>query len=183
MIASVPRLLWIVWISILAVKLALGLSFSLSFDEAYYWTWSLLPSWSYYDHPAMVSWIMTVGTWVRGGLESLTGFKLDAAVRWPFIMLAHATLLIADQVFVLLAQRFAATTHANTATTAGATPSTLDRSALILILSLSPLVGVGALIATPDLPRVLFATVSGFLALHWNSYSSEHSNQPHSSSW
>lgn len=36
----------------------------LSYDEAYYWIYSQFPSWGYYDHPPMVAWLISLGSWL-----------------------------------------------------------------------------------------------------------------------
>ena len=46
-------------------------------DEAYYWTWSLHPAFSYTDHPPMVAWLIALGTSLGHG----PGF-----VRLPFVL-------------------------------------------------------------------------------------------------
>lgn len=52
-------------------------NFPLTTDEAYYWTWSLHPSFGYTDHPPMVAWLITLG--------SLLGHSYGA-VRLPFVI-------------------------------------------------------------------------------------------------
>jgi hypothetical protein len=52
-------------------------NFPLTLDEAYYWTWSLHPSFGYTDHPPMVAWLIAVG--------GLFGHSYGA-VRLPFIV-------------------------------------------------------------------------------------------------
>lgn len=158
-----PRLFGAVWISILVLKLALSLTFGLSFDEAYYWTWSLVPSLSYYDHPGMVSWLMTTGTWVRSSLEFITGLKFDSAVRWPFVLMAHSTLLIADQIFTRL-HSFTNRSNQNVESGPGQNlPSIESRIGLLIVLSISPFIGVGSMVATPDIPLVFFASTVGLM--------------------
>ena len=49
----------------------------MTLDEAYYWTWSLHPSFGYTDHPPMVAWLITLG--------ALFGHTYGA-VRLPFII-------------------------------------------------------------------------------------------------
>lgn len=52
-------------------------NFPLTTDEAYYWSWSLHPSFGYTDHPPMVAWLITLG--------SLLGHSYGA-VRLPFVL-------------------------------------------------------------------------------------------------
>lgn len=50
----------------------------LSDDEAYYWSWSLRPDLSYFDHPPLLAWILWVSTHIFG--------KTNFAVRAPAIL-------------------------------------------------------------------------------------------------
>ncbi len=52
-------------------------NFPLTLDEAYYWTWSLHPSFGYTDHPPMVAWLITLGAFFAHSY---------GAVRLPFII-------------------------------------------------------------------------------------------------
>jgi len=52
-------------------------NFPLTTDEAYYWSWSLHPSFGYTDHPPLVAWLITLG--------SLLGHSYGA-VRLPFVI-------------------------------------------------------------------------------------------------
>jgi len=52
-------------------------NFPLTLDEAYYWTWSLHPSFGYTDHPPMVAWLISLGA--RFG-------HTYGAVRLPFVL-------------------------------------------------------------------------------------------------
>jgi hypothetical protein len=56
----------------------LGLIIELSDDEAYYWSWSLKPALSYFDHPPLQAWTTALST-------SLFG-KNNFAVRLPAIL-------------------------------------------------------------------------------------------------
>ena len=55
---AVPRdALWLLLMSA-AVRLALALGTDITYDEAYYWTWSRAPGLGYFDHPPMVAWLI-----------------------------------------------------------------------------------------------------------------------------
>ena len=41
----------------------------LTFDEAYYWTWSRHLAGGYYDHPPMVAVVIRLGTMIAGDTE------------------------------------------------------------------------------------------------------------------
>ena len=53
----------------------LGLIVELSDDEVYYWSWSLRPALSYFDHPPFQAWITALSTSIFG--------KTNFAVRLP----------------------------------------------------------------------------------------------------
>ncbi len=44
----------------------LALKAGLVADEAYYWTWSLHPALSYFDHPPMIAWVLWLSTHLFG---------------------------------------------------------------------------------------------------------------------
>ncbi len=48
-------------------------------QEAYYWTWSRFPDWSYFDHPPLASYTIALTTAVLG--QTVFGIK-SAAVLW-----------------------------------------------------------------------------------------------------
>lgn len=55
---SAPRdALWLLLMSA-AVRLALALGTDITYDEAYYWTWSRALGLGYFDHPPMVAWLI-----------------------------------------------------------------------------------------------------------------------------
>jgi hypothetical protein len=41
-----------------AARLAVALGTDITYDEAYYWTWSRSLEWSYFDHPPLVAWLI-----------------------------------------------------------------------------------------------------------------------------
>ncbi|HZN92967.1 MAG TPA: hypothetical protein VFB81_09680, partial [Myxococcales bacterium] len=55
---AAPRdALWLLLTSA-AMRLALALGTEITYDEAYYWTWSRAPGLGYFDHPPMVAWLI-----------------------------------------------------------------------------------------------------------------------------
>jgi hypothetical protein len=58
--------------------LAVALSVELTDNEAYYWSWSLQPSLSYFDHPPLLAWILWISTHIFG--------KNNFAVRIPSLL-------------------------------------------------------------------------------------------------
>lgn len=121
-----------IWIILLSIKLLIGLIVPLSFDEAYYWVWSNDLQLSYFDHPFMVA------LWFKLG-HVFDGFY--SAVRWPAIFLAHLSFLIWDQ-FLKDWLSFD------------------QRKAFMWLCGFSPLLGFGGIIVTPDLPLLLFWSLS-----------------------
>lgn len=59
----------------------------LSYKEAYFWEWSLFPSWGYLDHPPMVAWLI----W---GSSSLVSSPSLLSVRLGALLLGTASLLL-----------------------------------------------------------------------------------------
>ena len=81
-----PNLPIIIFLSMLFIlNLLQSAQMSLSHDEAYYWIYSIFPSWGYYDHPPMVSWLIGFGT-VFG--------KNELFLRLPFALLQILTLAL-----------------------------------------------------------------------------------------
>lgn len=52
--------------------------FDLTPDEAYYWTWSLVPDWCYYDQPAGIAWANAFFTTLFG--TTVWGIRMGAVV-------------------------------------------------------------------------------------------------------
>ncbi|MES2185049.1 MAG: glycosyltransferase family 39 protein [Pseudomonadota bacterium] len=61
------------------LRLVLAATAPLTPEEAYYWTWSRFPDWSYFDHPPLASYLIGATTAVLG--SSVFGVKA-AAVLW-----------------------------------------------------------------------------------------------------
>ncbi len=120
------------WIITLLIKLLVSALIPLTTDEAYYWVWSLHPQLSYYDHPPMVAWLF----WLGHALE-----PMGQAVRWPAVLLGHCTLLIWFLIWRLLFQNQS---------------EEKKFSCWIALALCSPLLGLGSIIVTPDLPVLFF---------------------------
>ena len=112
------------------LRLAIASYTGLVDDEAYYRIWSLGPALSYLDHPPMVAWIIGAGRAIAG--DSTLGVRLLA----PILMLAGMALLWRTAVILY--------------------GSNVARRAVWIMLAM-PLLAVGGIIVTPDLPSVLFA--------------------------
>ncbi len=57
---------WILFAAWCVLRAAIASSLDPLADEALYWTWSLSPSWGYYDQPPGVVAAIRVGTWLLG---------------------------------------------------------------------------------------------------------------------
>lgn len=101
-----PRLVITLAIVIITIRLVLSGWLGFGDDEAYYWEWSRDLAWSYYDHPAMVAWLIKLGTLIFGVNEfgvrffglvcnGLSGYFLwrlardmfDARIAWTSLFL------------------------------------------------------------------------------------------------
>ena len=117
-------------LALFALRLVMAAATGLVDDEAYYRLWSLAPSLSYYDHPPMIAWLIGIGRVLIG--DTTLGVRLVA----PFCHLLGAVLLWRTA-FLLYGRETA-------------------RTAVWLLLAM-PLLAIGGLLMTPDLPSVLFA--------------------------
>lgn len=128
---------WRFWGVSLIIKLVISALLPLSADEAYYWVWAQNPQLSYFDHPPMVSWLFYLGYFFEPFMNS---------VRWPAVLLGHGTLGIWFYIFKdhISIERF---------------------KIWVWLALLSPLLGFGSLVITPDLPVLFFWSLSIALAL------------------
>lgn len=117
-------------LGLFAFHLVMAGTMGLVDDEAYYRLWSLAPSLSYYDHPPMIAWMIGAGRALIG--DTTLGVRLVA----PFCHLLGAILLWRTA-YLLYGRETA-------------------RIAVWLLLAM-PLLAIGGILMTPDLPSVLFA--------------------------
>ncbi|MGC1560320.1 MAG: glycosyltransferase family 39 protein, partial [Bradyrhizobium sp.] len=111
----------------------------LTFDEAYYWTWSKHLSFGYYDHPPGVALIIRLGTLIAGDTE--------IGVRLVSILLALPMSFAVYRTAMIL---FGGRRLAATAT---------------ILLNVTLMAAVGTLIVTPDSPLLVASSfVMFFLA-------------------
>lgn len=126
-----PRIALALITLLLLARAVMAAVLPLSADEAYYWLWSLHPSFGYLDHPPMIAWLIACGTHLFGATPfgvRFVGVVLSLPATW-FVWQA-GQLLFRD------AQRAAL-------------------SALIFNLTL--MTSVEMLAATPDMPSVVTA--------------------------
>lgn len=120
------------WLFALIVKTLAAIWLPLSNDEAYYWVWGHHPRLSYYDHPPMVGWLFSIGTLFEW---------IGHGARLPGVWLGHGTLLIWNKILRPFLDE------------------NQQRLWLIFVV-LSPFMGIGSLIITPDIPLLFFWSLS-----------------------
>lgn len=120
---------------IFLIKLLLANFVPLFSDEAYYWVWSNHIQLSYFDHPGMVAWLIKIGILILPKYSFLS-------VRFLFVILSTLTLWIWCKLIK---------------NDGGA-----DNKVIIflLLICLNPLLGLGSILATPDVPLVFFWSLS-----------------------
>jgi 4-amino-4-deoxy-L-arabinose transferase-like glycosyltransferase len=123
---------WKVWSLALAIKIVIAIWLPFANDEAYYWVWGHHLQLSYFDHPGMVAWLFYLGTFIE---------NIGNAARLPGVLLGHGTLAI----WVLIAKPYV---------------DERKLAALVIFLALSPFLGLGSLILTPDIPLLFFWSAS-----------------------
>src|SRR5215468_9510198 len=119
----------IVVLALLVLRLLAAAWTPITFDEAYYWTWSKHLAGGYYDHPPMVALVIRAGTLIAGDTEF--------GVRLVSILLG---LPMSFAVYRSAAILFGGTSVAATAA---------------VLLNVTLMVAVGTLIVTPDSPLLV----------------------------
>jgi Dolichyl-phosphate-mannose-protein mannosyltransferase len=117
-------------LALTVVRLAIASFTGLADDEAYYRIWSLAPSLSYLDHPPMVAWVIGAGRAIAGDSE------LGVRLLGPILMLAGTAILWRTAYLLYGAD--------------------IARRSVWIMLAM-PLLAIGGIIVTPDLPSVIFA--------------------------
>jgi 4-amino-4-deoxy-L-arabinose transferase-like glycosyltransferase len=132
MLASEARILRNMWLAIAAlvlIRLVSAAITPLTFDEAYYWTWSKHVAGGYYDHPLMVALVIRLGTMIAGDTEF--------GVRLVSVLLAFPmSWAVYESAALLFGGRRVAVTAA-------------------ILLNVTLLVAVGTMIVTPDAPLMV----------------------------
>ncbi len=132
MTIDVPRNARSVALTVLALvllRLVAAAITPLTFDEAYYWTWSKHLAGGYYDHPPMVAVVIRLGTLIAGDTE--------LGVRLVSVLLA---LPMSWAVYRTTQILFGSERVASTAT---------------ILLNVTLMVAVGTMIITPDAPLMV----------------------------
>ena len=113
-------------LALVALRLICAALTPLTFDEAYYWTWSKHLAGGYYDHPPMVAIVIRLGTMIAGDTEF--------GVRLVSVLLALPMSFAVYRATVLL---FDSARAAASAT---------------ILLNAMLMVAAGTVIVTPDAP-------------------------------
>ncbi|MGB3864197.1 MAG: glycosyltransferase family 39 protein, partial [Xanthobacteraceae bacterium] len=127
--ARLWRRTWLAIAALILVRLVAAAVTPLSFDEAYYWTWSKHLAGGYYDHPPMVALVIRLGTLIAGDTQF--------GVRLVSILLA---LPMSWAVFETAAMLFGGRRVASTAA---------------ILLNVTLMAAVGTMIVTPDAPLMV----------------------------
>src|SRR6201993_5617588 len=72
-------------LALIALRLVSAAYTPITFDEAYYWTWSKHLAGGYYDHPPMVAVVIRLGTMIAGDTEfgvRLVSILLALPMSW-----------------------------------------------------------------------------------------------------
>jgi len=129
------RKLFYWWWLTLIVKLVIAAYMPISSDETYYWVWSKNLQLSYFDHPPMVAWLLWLGQFFE---------PIGNAIRWPTVLLGHLTMLV----WLKILGNFYDLENAKN---------------WFWLAIASPLLGIGSIIAVPDVPVVFFWSLSVFV--------------------
>jgi 4-amino-4-deoxy-L-arabinose transferase-like glycosyltransferase len=116
-------------LALVALRLVCAALTPLTFDEAYYWTWSKHLAGGYYDHPPMVAIVIRLGTLIAGDTEF--------GVRLISVLLALPMSFAVYRTTMLL---FCSPRAAATAT---------------LFLNVMLMIAAGTVIVTPDAPLMV----------------------------
>jgi 4-amino-4-deoxy-L-arabinose transferase-like glycosyltransferase len=116
-------------LALLVLRLISAAYTPLTFDEAYYWTWSKHLAFGYYDHPPMVALVIRLGTLIAGDTE--------LGVRLVSILLA---LPMSFAVYRTAEILFGGRRVAATAT---------------ILLNVTLMASVGTMVVTPDAPLLV----------------------------
>ncbi|HEY8271739.1 MAG TPA: glycosyltransferase family 39 protein, partial [Pseudobdellovibrionaceae bacterium] len=135
-----------IWTFSLILKIGLAALLPLCSDETYYWIWSHHLQLSYFDHPPFIAWLFYLGHWLE---------PYGQLLRLPIVLTGHLTFLVW---FNILKTQF----------------SWEKYKYWYALAFFSPLVGFGSMIGTPDVPLLLFWSLSIYYfqqcLLHQKSY-------------
>ena len=125
------RALTLATLAIILIRGIVAAATPISYDEAYYWLWSKHLAAGYYDHPPLIAYVIRMGTVLFGDTSLGVRFGswlLSAAASWA-VWRAGALILKSD----------------------------FGAGMAALFFNLMPMIGVEALVATPDAPEIAAA--------------------------
>ncbi len=128
--ATVQRVLYFVAMIVL-MRMIMSALLPLSFDEAYYWRWSQHLALGYWDHPPLIAYVIRLGTLIFGDTEFGVRFI-------PLLLSIGATWAVWRAAAIVLKSEYAGAVAA-------------------LLYNVTLMVGVEALVATPDAPSMTAA--------------------------
>src|SRR5437764_10591424 len=134
--AQLGRRTALIVVGLMLVRLVVAATTPLTFDEAYYWTWSKHLAGGYYDHPPMVAVLIRLGTLIAGDTE--LGVRLVSillAIPMSFAVYRSAEILFGGR-------RLAATAT--------------------ILLNVTLMAAVGTMIVTPDAPLLVASSFALF---------------------
>lgn len=127
------------------IKIALAYLIPVVGDESYYWVWAQNLQLSYFDHPPAVAWLTSASHF----LYNIFPHSFYAlAIRLPFLLVSSVTFLIWLKNY----------------STVGSISDIGLRNFSILYF-LNPFLGFGGILATPDIPLLLFWATAYFAVL------------------
>ncbi|MGX1098517.1 glycosyltransferase family 39 protein [Amorphus sp. MBR-141] len=125
-----PATIVTIMLALTAIRLVAAATIELTEDEAYYRLWAMAPAWSYYDHPPMVAWWIAAGQAIFGDTTLGIRFFTVIAVSLGSLAIWRTAILLYDE------------------------RRTAGRA--VIWFNATLLVGIGAMIATPDVPSAFF---------------------------
>lgn len=126
-------------LALVALRLVVGAITPITFDEAYYWTWSKHLAGGYYDHPPMVAYIIRLGTMIAGDTE----FGVRVVSILLALPMSYAVYRAAEILF----------------------GSVRVAASAAIFLNITLMASVGTIIVTPDAPLIVASSfVLFFLA-------------------
>ena len=126
-------------IALVVLRLVVAAFTPLTFDEAYYWTWSKQLAGGYYDHPPMVAYVIRLGTMLAGDTPfGVRVVSILLAIPMSWAVYRTAKILFDD---------------------------TRIAASAAIFLNVTLMAAVGTLIVTPDAPLMVASSfVLFFLA-------------------
>jgi len=138
-IKTVPWWALVILGIVIAGNLASLLAIDVHPDEAYYWTWSVFPDFSYYDHPPMVGWILWIIDHTFG--SSKVAIRLPALLAW--IVAAVCIYRISFRIY----------------------ESKISGWLAVAVFSMLPVYQAASHIITPDIPLLLFSALTFYFLM------------------